>query len=254
MNDNGSDVVPPGERNELEVSTVLIRKFLGITDSEFIELTAMVNGKPRIWQCSTFDEHVNGLRLAHSLPGFSGAYMLANGPVDPKLAARQDQSQWVWTKLRASDKDIGCRRAIFIDIDPKRPSGISSTEEEKQAAFEVSDAIRQELTGRFGRTPIGFGCSGNGYYLLIAVEPVPQPSEYTARYSRFLKTLGLRFGTDLVSVDGTAVNPARLMSCPGTWKCKGRNTDERPHRMTSFSCALSQSTGEPDRIPIGDLL
>ncbi len=178
-----------------------------------------------------------------------------NGPLCADLSARYEQNRWQpATNGRATDKDIGTRRALFIDVDPTRPKGISATNDEKLASWTVADAIRQYLTEKIGREPIGFGSSGNGYYLLIAVEPEPHPGECTERVSKLLKALGRKFGTDRVSIDSTVSNPARLMSCPGTWKRKGRCTTERPHRMTSFSCALSPATGEPDRVPIGALL
>ena len=245
----------PGERGELEMSTVLIRRFLGIADNEFVELTAMVNGKAWVAQCNTHEQHVDLLHRAHDIRGYQGSYMLVNGPLDPTLSARYEQCHWQpASNKRAMDRDIGCRRAIFVDVDPVRPSGISATNSEQRAAWDVAHDIREYLVSRIGRTPIGFGCSGNGYYLLIAVQPVPSPDEYKERISKLLKLLSRKFTTDRVSIDTTVSNSARLMSAPGTWKCKGRHTSERPHRLTSFSCALSPSTGEPDRVPIEALI
>ena len=243
-----------GDRNELEVSTVLLRKFLGVVDDEFVELTAMVNGKAWIWQCSTLAQHIEGLRRAHELRGYAGSYQLVNGPLDSTLSARYEQSRWQPAmNKRAADHDVSNRRAMFVDIDPVRPSGISSTAEEQLAAWEVGNTIRQDLTNRIGRTPIGWGCSGNGYYLLIAIELSPNSPELKDLISRGLKALSKKYGTDRVSIDTTVCNAARLMSCPGTWKRKGRHTEERPHRLTSFSCALNLRTGEADRVPLKEL-
>ena len=57
------------------------------------------------------------------------------------------------------------------------------------------------------------------------------------RISDFLKLLNRKFGTDTVKLDCSCFNPARLMPMPGTWKRKGRNAPERPHRLTTFTCA-----------------
>jgi len=229
----------PGERNELEMSTVLIRYFLGITPDEFIELTALVDGKPRVWQCRTLEQHLEGLRLAHSLRGFSGAYMLVNGPVNPDLSARYEQCRWVWGRLRATDKDICERRGVYIDVDPIRVSGISATNGEHECARDVAWSVRDWLSPRLGQSCLGLGCSGNGFFVLIALEPTSSPSDSSPKIQRFLALLAKKFGTDRVSIDTTVFNPARLMSCPGTWKRKGISTPDRPHRMTTFTCHAS---------------
>jgi hypothetical protein len=58
----------------------------------------------------------------------------------------------------------------------------------------------------------------------------------TGRIHRFLKLLAKEFNTDRVQIDTTVGNTARLMPCPGTWKRKGENKRERPHRRVHFSC------------------
>ncbi len=248
------DTLAPGQRNELEVSTVLIRRFLDIGEDEFIELTAFVNSKAWVAQCNTYEQHVNLLRRAHDIRGYQGSYMLCNGPLDPTLSARYEQCRWQPANNgRATDRDIQSRRAIYIDVDPVRPKGISATHEEQQAAWTVGNAIRQDLAKRIGRTPIGWAGSGNGFALLVAIETSPNTTELRDLIARGLKALSKKYSTEHVSIDGSVFNAARLMSCPGTMKCKGRHTDERPHRMTSFSCALNPATGEPDRVPLTEL-
>jgi hypothetical protein len=244
----------PGERNELEVSTVLIRHFLGIADDEFIELTKFVNGKMWVGQTNTIEDHIRLLKSAHERVGYAGSYMLVNGPVDTALSARYEQDRWQPANNgRATDKDISTRRAVFIDVDPIRPKGISSTAEEFEAARDVARNLHGWLGQKLGATCLGFGCSGNGFYILIAVEPEPNPMESTERVQRFLALLAKKFSTDCVKIDTSVANPARLMSCPGTMKCKGRHTEERPHRMTSFAYRCSPRDGRPERISLGDL-
>ncbi len=249
-----SDVIRAGERNELEISTVLIRNFLAIADNEFTELTALCDNHPTIAQCNTIEQHIDLLRRAHSLRGYQGSYMLVNGPLCADLSARYEQRQWLRAgNGRATDKDIGTRRAVFVDVDPIRPKGISSTRDEFESAREIAWKVRDWLAERLGPFCLGFGCSGNGFYVLIAVDPEPNPCESTERIQRFLALLAKKFGTDKVKIDTAVANPARLMSCPGTMKCKGRNTSERPHRMTSFSYRVNPSDGAPERVRIEDL-
>ena len=249
-----SDVIRSGECNELEVNTVVVRNFLGVADDEFIELTAMCDNHPTVAQCNTIEQHIELLHKAHSLRGYQGSYMLVNGPLCADLSARYEQNKWVRAgNGRATDKDIGTRRAAFIDVDPIRPKGISSTREEFEAAREVAWKVRDWLGEKLDPLCLGFGCSGNGFYILIAVEPEPSPCESTERIQRFLALLAKKFGTDRVKIDTAVANPARLMSCPGTWKRKGRSTPERPHRMTSFTYRINPSDPAPERVRVGDL-
>jgi hypothetical protein len=230
--------IAAGDRNELEVSTALVRRFLGIGDAEFCELTAFVRGRPWVAHIRTYDEHLRLLREAHSIRGFSGAYMLVNGPLDPALAARYTPAKWdsAWNG-RAADDHIGSRRALFVDTDPVRPKGISSTDAQIREAWEVSNELETWLAQQIGTdSPIGHGCSGNGYFTLIALEAEPDPIASTARVARFLKLLNAKFATERIKVDVSVSNAARLMCCPGTWKRKGIDHPERPHRLTSFCC------------------
>jgi hypothetical protein len=228
----------PGSRGELEINVALQRRFLGVASDEFLELTAFAEGRIHVAHASSEAEHIQLLRAAERLRGFNGAYQLANGPLDPDLAARYEPNAWhkAWNG-RATDRDIRSLRAVFLDVDPVRPKGISSTDEQLREASHVSQAVESWFAEVLGDSaPIGHGCSGNGYFSLIALEPCAPSPETTRRISGLLALLQKRFGTERVKIDASVANPARLMPCGGTWKRKGRNTDERPHRMTSFAC------------------
>lgn len=238
-----------GARNELEISTHKIRRFSGIGDDEFIELTAFLDGSIWVAQCSSEAEHVRLLREVEKLRGFSGAYMLVNGLLDPALSARYEQNRWVRAKNgRATDRDVRQLRSLYLDCDPVRPKGISSTDEQKAEARTVATQIREFLSGNLSPAAIGFGDSGNGYYILVALEPEPPTDTTSTKIQKLIKALGSKFGTPTVKLDASVFNPARLMPAPGTWKRKGRSTPERPHRLTSFACASTVV-----RIPLGEL-
>jgi hypothetical protein len=250
-----TDTLVGGQRNELEIGVTLQSRFLGVAQNEFREPIVFLNdGYVRVAQTSSDEGLIKLLRAAERIPGYAGAYQLVNGPVCADLSARMAQDKWVITKTRATDRDVAMRRAIYVDVDALRPKGISSTDSELSAAWEVANEIRQYLAERIGGAPIGFGCSGNGYFLLVALLPVAERPEFKERISKLLKLLGRKFSTDRVGIDSTVCNVARLMPAAGTMKCKGRSTAERPHRRTSFSCALRPSTGEPDRVPIEALI
>jgi hypothetical protein len=182
-------------------------------------------------------DHVRLLRDAEQRRGFNGAYQLVNGPIVPEVFARYEPNKIhrAWNG-RVSDPQIQRVRAIFLDCDPVRIKGISATDEEKTLALEVAHDVGAFLAAAVGKEAIGLGDSGNGAFLLIALEPVPPTPETTTRISKLLGLLHRKFGTSRVKIDCSVSNPARLMPAAGTLKAKGWSTPERPHRMTSFAC------------------
>ena len=63
-----------------------------------------------------------------------GVYVTLN-PVDPILLARAVNRLKTYAKHTTSDSDILKRRWLPLDFDPVRPSGISSTDREHDAAL-----------------------------------------------------------------------------------------------------------------------
>ncbi len=126
-----------------------------------------------------------------------------------------------------SDADIDSLRTVVIDIDPKRPSKCSSTEEERERALDCALTIATEL-GEFSFPEPLRVMSGNGYHLYYGINlPIDQKSMVQS----FLQAVSQRFSSDLIDIDTTVGNPSRIMKLPGTWARKGENTEERPHRM-----------------------
>lgn len=238
------------DRGYLEVATALVRRFLLIGENEPVELTFFNEGRISVAYATGSDHHARLLREGERRHGFNGAYQLVNGPIDPALLYRYEPNEIAkaWNG-RATDRDIATRRAVFLDIDPVRPKGISATDEQLLEAQDVADHVQEFLAGIVGANAIGRGCSGNGVFLLVALEPRPVDPSDVGRISAFLKALHGSFGTAGVKIDSAVANPARLMPAPGTWKRKGRNAPERPHRQTSFSCR-----GQVDRVPLESLL
>lgn len=235
--------------SEAELSTARVRSFLGIGCDEPIELTAFVEGRIRIAHARNVEEHVRLLREGDKLPGCNGIYQLVNGPMDPTLLYRYEPGKWhrAWNG-RAADPHIGTIRAVFLDVDPVRVKGISSTDEQLNEARDTAKVIQSWLLDVLDAPAVGFGCSGNGFFLLVALEPVTPSAETTQRLSKLLGLLNRKFGNDRIKIDTSVVNPARLMPAPGTWKRKGRNTPERPHRQTTFECP-----GAVQRVPLEEL-
>lgn len=240
-----------GQRNELEVETAGVRRFQCINEAEPVELSVFTDGPIYVAHATDEGQHVRLLREAERIRGYRGAYQLVNGPMNPDLLYRYEPNTWNNAKPgRATDRDIQQLRALFIDIDPERPKNISSTDAQLREAWEVSDRLESWLASELGDSfPLGHGCSGNGYFTLIAIEPEPPTADTVKRISVFLKMLNDKFRTPNVKIDTSVANAARLMPAPGTWKRKGRDAAERPHRMTSFSCR-----SRVRRVPLKELV
>lgn len=232
-------LVASADHGELELGTALLRRFLGVDKDEPVELTFFCEGRISVAYATTERHHVQLLREAQRYSGFNGAYQLVNGPIPIDLLHRYQLNQIVraWNG-RVKDHDIPLRRAVYIDIDPVRPSGISATDAEKRAVMEVRDRVEQFLNRELCEpAALGRGDSGNGAFILIGLErPCPEVLLNSARVQHFLKLLGKEFSTSSVTIDASVGNAARLMPFPGTWKRKGRHSPERPHRRVCFSC------------------
>jgi len=213
------------------------RRFLGLPDDEPTELTYFCGGRISVAHALDADAHCRLLREGERLRDFTAAYQLVNGPMDRRLLARYRPDEIHRAcNGRASDKDIETRRALFVDIDPDRPKGISSTDDEHREALQVGAELREWLRGYVPEGAVAHGSSGNGCFVLVALEPTPVTTEGTVRIAGFLGLLAKRFGTARIKIDTSVSNAARLMPAGGTWKRKGTDTPERPHRKVTFSC------------------
>ncbi len=157
-----------------------------------------------------------------------GAYVTLNA-VNPVLLARASNRLRTVGKKDplTSDSDILSRRWLPIDLDPVRPSGISSTDQEHTLAIERAVQIRQALCREGWPDPI-VGDSGNGAHLLYRVE---LPCSDNELVKRCLQALAGRFDDDRVKIDQKVFNPSRIWKLYGTVSRKGDNVADRPHRL-----------------------
>jgi len=159
-----------------------------------------------------------------------GVYITVN-PVQPALLARSSNRVKEYAKQTTSDKDVLRRRWIFIDFDPVRPAGISSSEEESAAALERAATCRERLMQR--GLPAVLANSGNGAHLLIPVD-LPNDEASTELVRKFLALVDDKFSDDHVKVDTGMVGASHLIKLYGTLACKGDNISERPHRRSAL--------------------
>jgi len=167
-----------------------------------------------------------------SLPEVQGIYITLN-PVNPALLARRANR----VKLRltrkdatTADADILCRRWLPVDLDPVRPSGVSSTGEEHRAALDRAGQVAAWLAERGFPEPVRAD-SGNGAHLLYRVN-LPNDEASGELVKKCLVTLDAFFSDGTVAVDAANFNPARIWKLYGTTSRKGDHTLERPHRRS----------------------
>jgi hypothetical protein len=160
--------------------------------------------------------------------GATGVYVTLN-PVNPALLARSVNRVRIAKSGEATgDRDIVRRRWLLIDLDPERPSGISSSDGEKRAAFALARDVYKCLRSEGWPDPIAAD-SGNGYHLLYRVDLAPADGELV---KHVLEALDFRFGGSGVKIDTSVFNPARIVKLYGTVSRKGDSTPERPHRIS----------------------
>src|SRR5438128_7649546 len=94
------------------------------------------------------------------------------------------------TKNRTNDDEALCDSLFLIDIDPCRPSGISSTIGEVEAALDVLHNLHQFLLNAgIPRESILTAMSGNGAYILIRLPDYEITPERTELKKRWLNHL-----------------------------------------------------------------
>jgi hypothetical protein len=157
-----------------------------------------------------------------------GVYVTLN-PVDPTVKARSSNRAQPFAKHTTKDNEILRRTWLPIDFDAKRPSGISATDEEHQAALDRARICRDFLREEGWPDPI-YADSGNGAHLLYRID-LPNDQDTTGLLKAVLSFLSSKFSDNMVDVDRSVSNPARIWKLYGTLSAKGDHTADRPHRI-----------------------
>ena len=184
-----------------------------------------------------FDSPESLAESAAKWDGKANLYFTLN-PVNPALMARASNRIADKAETTSADVDVIRRRWLFIDIDPDRPSGISSTEDERQAARLVLDEVVSFLDNKDWPQPI-VAMSGNGWYLLYAISLPNDPSSLEL-VQGVLVSLATRFNNEAVHIDTTVCNAARLAGLIGSMKVKGDFLTDRPHRRSQLESVPQQ--------------
>ena len=178
-----------------------------------------------------FDDPVALVKWLKRLSGHASGIYLSINPVGPEhVAVRNVCAQKV--RRTAKDFQVASRDWLLIDIDPVRAEGHvhdCATEQEKLAARAVARSVVRALkeAGWYNGVLMD---SGNGYQARYRIG-LPNDAESRRLVGECLRALGERFDTPAAQVDRTVYNASRIAKFPGTLNAKGKDTEERPHRL-----------------------
>ena len=135
-------------------------------------------------------------------------------------------------KSTTSDNEIIGRDWCLIDIDCEKPADTNSTDEEKNNAKQVVNAVYKFLRDEGFELPVVCD-SANGWHLLLR-QAMKNTPENTETMKKFLQVLDMYFSTEKVKIDCSTFNPSRICKLYGTFSRKGADTAERPQRCSSI--------------------
>ena len=152
------------------------------------------------------------------------------GKVKDECFARSQSECFLKSPQTSSDTEIVSYRWLFVDLDPVRTAGISSSDTELEDAKALSKVVLQYMQNLGFEKPV-IAASGNGFHLLYRID-VLNDETGRALIAKCLKVLSMLFDSDKVKIDTTNSNPSRICKLHGTLAQKGTSTPERPHRMS----------------------
>ena len=172
-------------------------------------------------------EHISAVPDAlNALMSYRGVYVTVN-PVNPDLLARAvNRIRPAGKNPTTTDADLICRRWLLIDCDAERPSGVSSSDKEHEAAVAKADEVRAGLATLGWAEPLMMD-SGNGAQLMYRID---LPTQDDSLVQKCVASIAAASSAE-VKIDLTVHNAARIWRLPGTMNCKGDSIPSRPHRM-----------------------
>jgi len=243
-------------------------RFRGTNPGELIALEALEPAG----QVSRKFKHANSLLALTTIEkGVEQLMRISDDEIVPKgcfvhpnelnatVAAKYPPDQWIPLKPGKGIKNsnIASRRAFYFDFDPVRDEGVSSTTAERKAAFTKADEAVTVLAELLGDdSALGYGSSGNGAHVHIALDSLPNDEEVERLVADCLVGMSALFTDATVEIDTTVSDARRIAPAFGTVKRKGNDhrgeaiprEEWRPHRRTAFICR-----DEVRRLTLADL-
>jgi hypothetical protein len=173
--------------------------------------------------------------VAAQLDSKGNIYFTLN-PIQPALLARAHNRLKNRAELTTADADVLRRQWLPFDFDPARPTGVSSSDAEHEAALACAATVADMLS-TLGWSDLIRGDSGNGGHLLAPIDlPNDEPSK--ALVERVLKVIAHTLAQHAdptvpqVHLDTSVGNAGRIWKVYGTTAGKGDDAAAlgRPHR------------------------
>lgn len=153
--------------------------------------------------------------------------------VKTACASREQFNCFKQVKGTATSKqDIEHRWWLPIDVDCERPSGVSSTNDEKAKAHKKAQDVFRFLRDNGFSTP-SVCDSSSGYHILYPID-LDNTQESEDVIKEFLEILSNNFTDEHVKIDVVLHDANRILRLCGTFGRKGRSTEDRPHRMAKI--------------------
>ena len=205
-----------------------IRKWHSIfkQNNELFEIRLILNGNLYSGYFYDVEECIKKL-----LPYDNMNVYFSVNKINDACSSRTQFNQFIKVKGTATSKrDIVQRLYIPIDIDVERPSDICSTDEEKDYAHKKAIDVYRFLNDNSFSEPI-ICDSSSGFHLYYPIDMVAN-EESESLIKRFFMVLSNFFTDERVKIDPAVCDANRIMRLSGSWSRKGRNSEERPHRMS----------------------
>lgn len=202
----------------------LTRRYVerALADNGVVELRHQLG---KWWTSGWFDNVDDLLACARELC-HSGNLFISQNRSGPRVASN------TMNGLPVRDEDIQFFTRLFLDFDAVRPKGCSSTREELQAVIDQADICRQFLRAMGLPDPL-VAISGNGAHLVYRCH-LPNTEEVRQQMKAIYTGLKADYSTDEVDFDPVVRNPGRIGTFYGSYKRKGENTPDRPHRQSEI--------------------
>lgn len=208
-----------------------------IVEIRAIGVPTSSGGKKAIWS-GYFNNYSKATEAAQECEAAkaTGIYMTLN-EVHPGVFARSPNLLDKHPLHTTTDNEVLQHRWMLIDVDPVRPSGISSTDAELAIAKDVRDDVAAFLHEQYPHHTMVLAASGNGYHALLQIALTP------ADQRNIVVTLSRLFGDPRVEIDKSVNKPAQLTKLYGTTARKGYSIADRPHRMSGIEKIIK---GQPN--------
>lgn len=165
----------------------------------------------------------------------------------------------VYPKGYITKNDVKRWKNLIIDLDPERPKGTVSLQEELDAACTIAHKIYDEVIDPYFKTGLIF-LSGNGYHVWAPIDLEVNKQSISA-VSEFLKTIKQIYQTDRVKVDTCFKNPAQVTTLYGTVKKKslyrnvlpGTTLEQRQSRVEKSAFRNQETSLEELKVIIKEL-